>query len=109
MVPTTLELTFAADLRTECIIFLRGITEYTATLVLLKGTRNGEPIERWSYGTYGPENLDFMVPEYERRGVPLLHQVSGLTVAIPQSQLLGELRGKALVRGAAGIELRERG
>jgi hypothetical protein len=103
-----LDLTFSAELLTECNAFLGRITEYQATLVLLKGTRSDDPIERWSYGAYGPKNLSALVPRYERLGLPLLHQVSGLTVAIPQTNLLAELQGKTLVRGVEGLEVRER-
>ena len=103
-----LDLTFSAELMTECIAFLSRITEYQATLVLLKGTTGDDPIERWSYGVYAPENLDDLIARYERLGVPLLHQVSGITVAIPQSNLLAELQGKTLVRGIDGLEVQER-
>jgi hypothetical protein len=103
-----LDLTLTAELRTECLAFLNRITEYTPTLALLKGTRTGDLVARWYYAAYGPDNLDALVPEYERRGIPLLHQVSGFTVAIPQNDLLGELQGKTLARGATGIEVRER-
>lgn len=103
-----LDLTFTDELRTECIAFLDRITAYRATLVLMKGTIADDPVERWSYAAYGPDNLNALVPEYERRGIPLLHQVSELTVAIPQHDLLGELEGKTLARGATGIEVRKR-
>jgi hypothetical protein len=103
-----LDLTLTAELRTECVAFLNRITEYSPTLALLKATGTGDPVARWYYAAYGPDNLDALVPEYERRGIPLLHQVSGLTVAIRQNDLLGELQGKTLARGATGIEVRER-
>jgi hypothetical protein len=103
-----LDLTLTAELRTECVAFLNRIAEYSPTLALLKATGTGDPIARWYYAAYRPDNLDTLIAEYERRGVALLHQVSGLTVAIPQIDLLGELQGKTLARGATGIEVRER-
>jgi hypothetical protein len=103
-----LDLTLTAELNTECVAFLNRITEYSPTLALLKATGTGDSAARWYYAAYGPDNLDTLVPEYERRGIPLLHQVSGLTVAIPQNDLLGELQGKTLGRGTTGIEVRER-
>ena len=103
-----LDLTLTAELRAECVAFLSRITEYSPTLVLVKATRLGDPVARWSYAAYGPDNLDALVPDYERLGIPLLHRVSDLTVAIPQSSLLAELEGKTLARGSTGLEVRER-
>jgi hypothetical protein len=107
--PQPFDLELADDLRSECVAFLSRITGYRATLVLTKGTTNRDPVERWSYGAYGPQNLQALGPEYERRGVPLLYRVSDLMVAIPQDHLLKELEGKILARSTGGgIELRER-
>ena len=103
-----LDLTLTAELRAECVAFLKRITEYDPTLVLLKSTRVGDSAPRWSYAAYGPDNLSALIPEYERRGIPLLHRVSDLTVAIPQADLVRELNGKTLARGPSGIEPRER-
>ena len=106
--PQPFDLEFAENLRAECLAFLSRITAYRATLVLTKGGTNRDLEEQWSYGAYGPSNLQALGPEYERRGVPLLYQVSDLMVAIPQDHLLKELEGKTLVRSAAGIEVRDR-
>ena len=106
--PQPLDLEFADDLRAECVAFLSRITDYRATLVLTKGNTDRDPVERWSYGAYGPRNLQALGPEYERRNVPLLYQASNLMVAIPQNHLLKELEGKTLVRSASGIELKDR-
>lgn len=57
-----LNLTFTDDLRTECIAFLSRITDYAPTLVLMKGARNYDPVERWWYGAYGPDNLRTLGP-----------------------------------------------
>lgn len=100
-----LDLKLTDELRTECIRFLERITEYQPTLVLTKGAENGSPREYWSYGAYGPENLQTLGPEFNRLGHVLLYQVSGLTVAIPQTHLLRELEGKTLARTANGIEI----
>jgi hypothetical protein len=103
-----LDLTLTTELYAECVAFLSRITEYSPTLVLLKGTRGDDPVPRWTYAAYGP-NLDDMVPAYERRGIPLLYRLSELTIAIPQQDLVRELEGKTLARGPNGIEVRNRG
>lgn len=103
-----LDLTFTDELRAECVAFLKRITEYSPTLVLLKGTSTGDPVERWSYGAYAPSNLETRSPVYEEHGTALLYEVSGLTVAIPQTHLLQALEGKILARDSKGLELRER-
>jgi hypothetical protein len=107
--PQPFDLEFADDIRAECVAFLGRITDYRATLVLTKGKTHRDPAERWSYGAYGPQNLQALGPEYERRGVPLLYFVSKLMVAIPQDHLLKELEGKTLGRSADGsLELQDR-
>lgn len=107
--PQPFDLELADDLRAECVAFLSRITDYRATLVLTKGNTDRDFVERWSYGAYGPQNLQALGPEYERRGVPLLYRVSNLMVAIPQDHLLKELEGKILVRRSDGrMELQDR-
>jgi len=111
-----LDLTLADDLRREWLAFLQRQSEPGSTLVLLKGTRaviqHGErtedPTERWSYTTYGPDQLRHLEATYAQHGFPLLHEISGITVAIPQTQLLQELKGRTLTRDSSGLVLVDR-
>jgi hypothetical protein len=112
-----LDLALADDLRRECLAFLQRQSEPHSTLVLLKGTRaviehgqrTEDPTERWSYAAYGPDQLRDLEAMYAQRGVPLLHEISGMLVAIPQTHLLEELKGRTLTRGGLGLVLVDRG
>jgi hypothetical protein len=97
-----LDLLIEPVLRVEMLQFLARITDYTATLTLMKGRARGAIADRWSYGAYGPENLRFVEPELAKHGHPLLYELDWLVVAIPQFHLLPELEGKLLASGPTG-------
>jgi len=94
-----LDLKLAPDAKARMLTFISSITEYEATLCLMKGRTNDEPDERWSYGSYGPENIASVGPELERRGHALLYSVEDLVIAIPQFNFVPELAGKTLGLG----------
>lgn len=92
----TLDLRFAPELRARLENFLASITDYEPTLVLMKGRRLPYSAERWDYGAYRPEHVELVRGELQRAGKRLLFIADGVVVAIPQSHLLHELKGRTL-------------
>jgi hypothetical protein len=92
----TLDLQLTADARAQAMSVLRRGDTDISTLCLLKGRRDDEPQERWYFGLYGSENVNFLSQGLEGLGRALLYDVAGLIVAIPQVDLLVELSGKTL-------------
>jgi len=114
-VAPTLDFAFADDLRRECLAYLKR-SEPNSALVLLKGTRTvieagqrtKDPTERWSYAAYAPVQLRGLQEIYAQQGLPLIHEISGMLVAIPQTHLLEELKGRTLTRDSSGLVLVDR-
>ena len=94
--PTLLDITVALDARNQAMSLLADTSVSEPTLCLMKGGGTQEPEHRWGWGIYGPENIEGLTPEFARLGYPLLYEVDGLTVAIPQFHLLSELQGNTL-------------
>lgn len=103
-----LDLKFEPEAKARVLRFLASITDYPPTLTLMKGRTLPDPEERWGYGAYAPKNIEFVAPELEQRGHPLLYSFDDLTVAIPQFHLIPELVGKTLALGERGLVLKER-
>jgi len=61
---------------------------------------------KWSIGAYYQENIDGLRPLYQEKGWPLLYACDGLTLAIPQYQVLSTLRGRTLDRTTDGYVVR---
>jgi hypothetical protein len=104
--PPVLDLQLSIELVQRVTRFLHSIKEFPATLCLLKGKALGEDTApRWTYGSYGPDNISAVEPELAQLGHPLLYKVGDLIVAIPQYQLVSELEGKtlALVGGQVAL------
>jgi hypothetical protein len=105
--PTSIALAFSPQARAKIDAFLARITEYPPTLCIMKGRTLPETDDKWTYGAYGPDNLKALAPDYERLGKPLLYAVDGLSVAIPQYQLVHELEGKVLELGDGCLIVRD--
>jgi hypothetical protein len=103
-----LDLTLADDLRLECLAYLQRQSLPGSTLVLLKSKRSGHSSERWGYAAYGPAQLQHLETQYAEYGFPLVHEVSGMLVAIPQTHLLEALKGRTLTRDSSGLVLVDR-
>ena len=88
--------------------FLSEITDYEPTLVLTKGRWKHEANEHWRYGAYGPDNLEYLEPEFEKLGHSLLYEINGLTVAISQPDKINELLGKTIDIGDSHLIVNER-
>ena len=88
--------------------FLSGITDYEPTLVLTKGRWQHEADEHWRYGAYGPDNLEFLEPGFDKLGHSLLYEINGLTVAISQPDKINELLGKTIDIGDSYLIVNER-
>jgi len=97
--PQPIALSFTPEARAKITAFLARITDYVPILCIMKGRSLPETVDRWTYGAYGPQNIDGLAPEYEQRGKPLLYIADGITVAIPQYQLIHEIEGKVLGLG----------
>jgi hypothetical protein len=74
-----------------------------------RGERIDDPIERWFYTVFGPNQLQDLEAQYAKHGFPLVHDISGMLVAIPQTHLLKELSGRTLTRDRSGLVLADRG
>ena len=83
--------------------FLGGITDYRATLTLMKGRVTGDTEERWRYAAYAPENVKAVTAMVAEHGKPLLYSFDGFIAAIPQFQLIDELAGKTLGLGERSL------
>ena len=89
-----------------CLAFLKRTQ--SGTVSLMKGRRSDEPMERWYLAGHGPEQLQELVSLFSRQGLPLLHEIAGMVMAIPQPDLLPELRGRMLIRDSIGLALVDR-
>src|SRR5207248_3345914 len=103
-----LDLTFTPEAKAEVVAFLARIRDFPPTLSLMNARASGDSEDRWTYGAYAPRNLEVVGTELEAIGHPLLYSFDGLTVAIPQFDLIPELTGKTLGLGARGLILQER-
>ena len=103
-----LDVTFTAQAKARITAFLSSITGYEPTLCLMKAYAPDEPKDRWTYGSYGPDNLKSVGPALERLGHPLLYLADDLVVAIPQFNFVPELVGKTLALTVGGLEVLER-
>lgn len=56
-----------------------------------------DPEERWTYGTYEPENIRAVEPALLSVGHCLLYELDGMIVAIPQFDKLDEIIDKEMV------------
>jgi hypothetical protein len=99
MTPTPLDLKFAPEARARILAFLSLITEYPPTLCLMKAVRPDDIDMSWTYGAYGPSNIEAVEPVLKEHGHRLLYSADGLIVAIPQPQFVPELSGKTLALG----------
>jgi hypothetical protein len=89
--PSFLDLRVAPEVRARFVAF-RGLNVgYEPTLCLMKTVEG-----KWTQGIYGPANIEQAELDLDRVGRPLLYEVDGLVVAIPQFQFLPELSGKML-------------
>jgi hypothetical protein len=61
-----------------------------------KGRWEDESEEHWGYGSYSPEQIEKVAPEYEEQGHSLLYDLDGITIVFSQVQLLEELEGKTI-------------
>jgi hypothetical protein len=100
------DLTLSEDVRLEWLAFLKRTQ--SATISLMKAARTGELAERWHLFAHGTEQLKELTAEFARLGLPLLHEVAGMVVAIPQPHLLSELRGRMLTRDSTGLVVVDR-
>jgi|SRR6266850_5310009 len=89
--PVPLNLRVAPDARSRIVRFVASIDRPDAVATLMFDTN-----KRWSIGAYYRENIDGLTPEYEKNGWPLLHSCDGLTLAIPQWNLVPILEGRTL-------------
>ena len=110
------DLTFTDDVRRECLAFVDRSSERPLTVALMKarstitktGRRIEDPVERWYFAGYGAQQLKDLEAAYTERGVPLLHEICGFVIAIPQPHLLSELKGRTLARDSTGLALVDR-
>ena len=98
-----IRITFAARQRAETLLSSTDVAE--PTLCLMKGRASGELEDRWSWGIYGPDNVNYLVPTLADLGHSLLYELDGLTVAIPQFHLVPDLVGGALDVRDGGLVL----
>jgi hypothetical protein len=64
--------------------------------------RHDDPASRWSYAVYPPDRIDALATALESRGVALLYELDGLTVAISDQHDVRALGGKQLGVGGSG-------
>jgi len=62
--------------------------------------------KRWSIGAYYRENIEGLTPKYQENGWPLLHSCDGVTLAIPQYNVVPVLDGRILDRTSDGYVIR---
>ena len=89
--PPQLDLRIAPDARSRIVRFIASTDRSDAVPTLMMDVH-----KRWSIGAYYQENIEGLSPEYEKNGWPLLHSCDGLTMAIPQWNLVPVLRGLTL-------------
>jgi len=100
------DLALSEEVRLECLAFLQRAQ--SLTLSLMKGRRSGELVEQWSFAAHGPEQLQELEAHFSQAGLPLLHEIGGMVIAIPQPHLLPELKGRTLTRQSTGLVLVDR-
>ena len=109
--PVAIDVTLSPSLRELMVESLREANSAggdTRTLTLLRNRPVVPTGEEWYFGTYTSENVDALTPEYEAKGTPLLYSIENLIFAIPQFEVVDELRGKLLDLGQHGLLLRDR-
>jgi hypothetical protein len=101
--PAKLDVAVTPDAREIAQRMLAQAAVERPTLCLLKVRLLDGDDPHWSWGVYGPKNIRGLRIHCALAGHRLMHDVDGMKVAIPQFQLLRELRGKVL--GRAGKRL----
>jgi hypothetical protein len=84
------------------------LRRYSATLEpgcfvgLLKARREGSDADQWYLGAYAPDQIAALTATYNDAAIPLVHEVTGIRVLIPQAQLVQELEAGVLDFGRKG-------
>lgn len=92
----------STEARLALLDFLENSGSREAVICLIKGRASDDkgwldPEERWTYGTYEPENIRAVEPALSSVGQCLLYELDGMIVAIPQFDKLEEIINKELV------------
>jgi hypothetical protein len=74
---------------------------------LLKGARSDDTSRehKWYVAAYSADQVEELKRVYSEASLPLIHNLAGMEVLIPQSQLLDELRLGSLDFGAEGFNV----
>ena len=92
----------STEARLALLDFLENSGSREAVVCLIKGRSSDnkgclDPEERWTYGTYEPENIRAVEPALSSMGQCLLYEFDGMIVAIPQFDKLDEIINKEMV------------
>jgi len=94
-----IDVKFTPAARARLEAFIASIDSPGATICLMKGRVSGEHFDWWRYNYYDDWNIPKVTEMLAPLGRPLLYDCDGLTIALPQFQLIPELEGKTLALG----------